>query len=162
MGHLSPYRHIKLIWKNKKMTTATLIQATVKYPSREPKDFGYGLKVNVVVTASTGEEIKLWGKPDEPLRTLKKGQSVRLIHDGKNYKLLENATPKAEISPVEAEVWSADKKRAIAQSITQNADLLVFCLQTAKTKFVDTGLIASEESLRTLATTLFIQASKSI
>jgi hypothetical protein len=143
------------------MTTATVIQATVKYPSREPKDYGYGLKVNVVLTASNGEEIKLWGKPDEAIATLKKGQSVQLVHDGKKYKLLENATSKAEISAVEAEIWSDDKKRAIAQTISQNADLLAYCLQTSKVKFMETGLISSEESMRTLATTLFIQASKS-
>lgn len=143
------------------MTNATLIKASVKYPSREPKDYGYGMKVNVVLTSVNGEEIRLWGKPDEALTTLKKGQTVQLIHDGKNYKILENATSKTVISAVEAEIWSADKKRAIAQSITQNADLLAFCLQTSKAKFMETGLIASEESLRTLATTLFIQASKS-
>jgi len=143
------------------MTTATVIQAIVKYPAREPKDYGYGLKVNVVLTASNGEEIKLWGKPDEAIVTLKKGQSVQLIHDGKKYKLLANETKKFEVNYVKEGIWSNDKKRAISQSISQNADLLAYCLQTSKVKFMETGLISSEESLRTLATTLFIQASKS-
>jgi hypothetical protein len=143
------------------MTSATITTATVKYPAREPKDWGYGLKINAIVTATNGEEIKLWGKPeDTAIASLKKGQSVQLIHDGKSYKLIQES-PKS-LPGEKHEPWDNEKKKAIANQISQNADLLAFCLQIAKTKFVESGLVQSEESMRSLATTLFIQAQKSL
>lgn len=142
------------------MATATLIQAKVKYPSREPKDYGHGERINIVVTASNGEEIKIWGKPTDAIALLKKGESVQVIFDGKNHKMLEPESSTVKPESTTDIVWTGEYKKAIAQQITQSADLLAFCLQTAKSKFVDTGLIQSEESLTTLATTLFNQAKK--
>lgn len=142
------------------MATATLINAKVKYPSREPKDYGNGERINIVVTASTGEEIKLWGKPTDAIALLKKGESVQIIFDGKNHKLLEPESSTVKPESTTDIVWTADYKRAIANQITQSADLLAFCLETAKSKFMEPGLIQSEESLTTLATTLFNQVKK--
>jgi predicted NAD-dependent protein-ADP-ribosyltransferase YbiA (DUF1768 family) len=146
------------------MATTTLIQGKVKYPARTPKDYGNGERINIVVTASTGEEIKLWGKPTDSISMLKKGESVQVIFDGKGHKLLESEPVKQAITstPNTVTEWSLERKRAIANQITQNADLLAFCLQTAKSKFVESGLVESEDSMRSLATTLFIQAQKSI
>ncbi len=42
------------------MTSATISTATVKYAAKEPKDWGYGLKINVVLTTTEGHEIKIW------------------------------------------------------------------------------------------------------
>ena len=144
------------------MATATLLQGKVKYAAGSPKDFGHGDRINVVITASNSEEIKLWGKPTDAIANLKRGQSVQVIFDGKTHKLLESeqveSKPEAAIVPI----LDNDRKRAIAQSINQNADLLAFCLQTSKAKFLETGLIESEESMRSLATTLFIQAQKNL
>ncbi len=53
-------------------------------------------------------------------------------------------------------MWSDEQKRAIAGKVAQEAKLMRFCLETAKAQFGD--LVESEESLRSLATTLFIQA----
>jgi hypothetical protein len=146
------------------MATTTLIQCKVKYPARTPKDYGNGERINVVVTASSGEELKLWGKPTDSISNLKKGDQVQMIFDGKSHKLLESDPVKQAITstPNTVTEWSADRKRVIAQQITQSADLLAYCLQTAKSKFIETGLVQSEESMRSLATTLFIQAQKSI
>ena len=51
-----------------------------------------------------------------------------------------------------------DQKRAIANYVQDQADLLGFCLKTASEKFSDQ--IETEESLRTLATTLFIATQR--
>ena len=62
-------------------------------------------------------------------------------------------------SPVEAG-WTLEEKKVIAAKIEQNSDLLRFCLETSQHKFGD--LVESEESLCCLATTLFIQAQRSL
>jgi len=119
-------------------------------------------RINVVVTASDGDEIKLWGKPTDAIANLKRGQAVQVIFDGKAYKLLESESVESKPETPVDTTLSNERKRAIAQSINQNADLLAFCLQTSKAKFLETGLIESEESMRSLATTLLIQAQKNL
>jgi len=144
------------------MATATLIQGKVKYAAGSPKDFGHGDRINVVITASNSEEIKLWGKPTDAIASLKRGQAVQVIFDGKAYKLLESESVESKPETTVDTALSNERKRAIAMSINQNADLLAFCLQTSKAKFLETGLIESEESMRSLATTLFIQAQENL
>ena len=147
------------------MATATLIQGKVKYAAGTPKDFGHGDRTNILVTTSNGDEIKLWGKPTDAISNLKRGQAVQVIFDGKNHKLIELDSEQVESKPepvAKDGTLSPDHKRTIAMSINQNADLLAFCLQTSKAKFLETGLIESEESMRSLATTLFIQAQKNL
>ncbi len=51
-----------------------------------------------------------------------------------------------------------DQKRAIANYVQDQADLLGFCLKMASEKFSDQ--VETEESIRTLATTLFIATSR--
>jgi len=144
------------------MATAILINGKVKYTAGTPKDFGHGDRINVVVIASNSEEIKLWGKPTDAIATLKRGQSVKIIFDGKTHKLLESESVESKPERAIAPISDNDRKRAIAMAINQNADLLAFCLQTSKAKFLETGLIVSEESMRSLATTLFNQAQKNL
>lgn len=72
------------------MLTTQTQKARVKYPPLEPKDFGYGPKINAVLTCD-GKDIKLWGKPESPIRDLKKGQEVSVTWNGKSYKLADTA-----------------------------------------------------------------------
>jgi len=58
--------------------------------------------------------------------------------------------------------WSQEERAAIAQVVTQNADLLAFCLKTSQDKFLKAGLVQEEESMRTLAVTLFIETVRQI
>jgi hypothetical protein len=70
------------------MATIQLLTATVKHPALEPKDFGHGLKINVVF-ATGDQEIKIWGKPNDAIAHLKKGEKVSLLYNGKSYKLAQ-------------------------------------------------------------------------
>lgn len=79
------------------MTNIQSLKAIVKYPALAPKDFGYGTKVNVVLICN-GEEIKIWGKPNSPIATLKKGEQVSLVFDGKSYKLATETQPSAALA----------------------------------------------------------------
>ncbi len=148
------------------MTNITMATGKVKYGCGKPKDFGHGDRVNSVVILDNGEEVKLWGKPDDQsLVSLRKGQAVNLIYDGKNYKLV-NSQPVATSQPVNTSQpapvvnseLSKEQKHAIAEYIEGRADLLKYCWTTAKLKLGD--ITTDEESLRCAASTLFIAAQK--
>jgi hypothetical protein len=56
-------------------------------------------------------------------------------------------------------LWTDEEKKQIAAKIDQEADLLRYCLQTARKKFIDSGLVETEESVCSLASVLFSQAT---
>ena len=154
------------------MASLTIVQGTVKYaagPARETKN---GPRINAVVTLADGEETKLWGDPGDPALTpLKKGNVVQLVKNAKGtgYSLLDTApgTPAAPPAPAPGysprqretwKPWSDDQKKELAAKIDQESDLLRYCLQTARKKFIDSGLVENEESVCSLASVLFTQA----
>ena len=159
------------------MASLTIVQGTVKYaagPARETKN---GPWINVVVTLADGEETKLWGDPGDPALTpLKKGQSVQVVKNAKGtgYSLLDTSpgTPAATPALVPApgysprqqpdvfKPWTDDEKRELAAKIDKESDLLRYCLQTARKKFVDSGLIENEASVCSLASVLFLHATE--
>jgi len=156
------------------MASLTIVQGMVKYaagPARETKN---GLRINVVVTLADGEETKLWGDPgDSALTPLKKGNAVQLVKNAKGtgYSLLDTSptTPAAPPAPVPVpgysprqretwKPWTDEEKKELAAKIDQESDLLRYCLQTARKKFIDSGLVENEESVCALASVLFSQA----
>jgi hypothetical protein len=158
------------------MATLNIIQGTVKYaagPARETKN---GPRINVVVTLPDGEETKLWGDPGDPsLTPLKKGNAVQLVKNAKGtgYSLLDKspttpAAPPAMVSvsgysprqqPEVFKPWTDEEKKQLAAKVDQNAELMKYCLQTARKKFVDSGMVEAEESVCSLASVLFSQAT---
>ncbi|MEO0852194.1 MAG: hypothetical protein AAFY15_01640 [Cyanobacteria bacterium J06648_11] len=144
-----------------------VVEARVKFPVGKAFQSRYGKpRVNVVFTLDSGDEAKVYGSPDDgALKGLSRGDRVQLIRDGKgNYKLAENgqsSTPpqlSAAPAPTSSASWSPDQKRVIRDRVDQRADLLAHCLKVARKKFVDAGLVQTEESVRSLATTLFIES----
>ena len=155
------------------MASLTIVQGMVKYaagPARETKN---GPRINVVVTLTDGEETKLWGDPGDPALTpLKKGNAVQLVKNAKGtgYSLLDTSptTPAAPLvpapgySPRQRETWKPwndDQKKELAAKVDQEADLMKYCLQTVREKFVDIGLVENEASVCSLASVLFSQAT---
>jgi len=110
------------------------------------------------------EAAKVWKSlAESECEGLVVGATVQLVPAGldKNGKakhniVLDNA-PIDEPTPT-ATGWTPAEKKAIAVRVEQHSDLLRFCLETAQRKFGD--LVQTEESVRCLATTLFIQAQK--
>jgi hypothetical protein len=124
-------------------------------------------------------QAKLWKNlAVEEVEQLRKGDTVQLVPIGMD----KQGNPKHQIVKVSPMVssreqqavsdhqtralvstsgeWSDQQKWAIAGKVTQNAKLLRFCLETAQAQFSD--LMTSEESIRCLATTLFLQAVKGL
>jgi hypothetical protein len=156
------------------MASLTIVQGTVKYAAGPPRPTTNGPRINVLVTLADGEETKLWGDPGDPALTpLKKGNAVQLVKNGKGtgYSLLDTspttpAAPLAKVpepgySPRQRETWrpwSDDQKKELAAKVDQEAELMKYCLQTARKKFVDSGMVEAEESVCSLASVLFSQA----
>jgi hypothetical protein len=169
------------------MASLTIVQGTVKYaagPARETKN---GPRINVLVTLADGEEIKLWGDPGDPALTpLKKGQSVQLVKNakGNGYSLLDTSptTPAAPPAKVPEQLrreapapgcsprqqpdvfkpWTDEEKKQLAAKVDQEADLMKYCLQTARKKFLDNSLVEDEASVCVLASVLFSQAIEGV
>jgi hypothetical protein len=134
------------------MATLQLVKGMVKFPAREPRDYGYGERINVVVTLSDGEEVKIWGKPGDPIGELSKGQPVTLAYDGKAYKLADTSP-----SPSSAGM-TPETKKAIAAYVEDLANLYSFCFDTAARKLSDR--IQDSSAIKEVATTLFLSSCR--
>lgn len=125
------------------MTTATIVNATVKYAAGKVITTKHGNdRINVVLTLADGGEATIWGNPgDTALTSLRKGDAVQALFDGKGYKLVEvpqqsgSASSAPPAAPQSTTVDADDitkAKRAIASDITVMADLYGFCYGEAK------------------------------
>jgi len=112
---------------------------------------------------------KIWKSLSESeCEGLVKNATVQLVPAGRdkngndkhNIVLMDVQAPVAvpTSTPAQTTGWTPDEKRAIATKVAQHADLMVHCLKTSRKKFG--GLVETEESLRALATTLFLAAIK--
>lgn len=148
-----------------------LHSGTVKFGAGKTFQTQYGDRINAVITLSDGEEVKLWGSPgDATLTALRKGQEVQLFKDTKGFKLVANTPTEAPSQAPQAsngsngngkrlpQTWSDDERQAIAQRTQQQAKFLRYCHDQIKAQFAGEEL--SEESLRTLTISLYIQIGK--
>ena len=160
-----------------------LLNAVVKYPANKVFDTQWGEKVNAVFECN-GQEIKIWADANsqkaETLKALTKGEHKLILDDGGKYKLLEdsqtsqpngngnsngNGKTNSNYEPL-----TDDKKRAIGQFITEQADLLAFCHETAykayNKRFPHDPMDESEsfaldsETIQKAGMSLFITAQK--
>ena len=162
----------------------------VKYPAAKefPDLYKPGqTKQNVVIHMNTGQDEKIWFSTGrQPHVSLKKGDRVQIIFEQREGKLTrrlivdevnnngssQNSTssansnsrslshntsnPTSQIS--NSKELTAEEKRAIANYIQNQSDLLGYCLDVSIAKYG--SKVQTEESLRTLATTLFITTQR--
>ena len=128
------------------------------------------------------EAAKIWKNlTEDEVSQIQKGDHVQLISVGKdksgkdkhNIVLLDSPTtvpksPPGQPAPLTSE-WTPDQKRAmpaageaIAAYVEDQADLLGFCLKVSREKFANphNPLVETEESIRTLATSLYITTQR--
>ncbi len=136
---------------------------TVKYPANKVFQSDWGERQNIVVDMDDGSTEKLYfAAGRQPHASLKRGESVQVLYEGGKRRLLVNDKPDTPIQQPQPQPQyqglTPDTKRAIANYVQDQADLLGFCLKMASEKFGNQ--IETEESLRTLATTLFIATQR--
>ncbi len=134
---------------------------TVKYPAGKVFQSDWGERQNIVVEMDDGTEERLYfAAGRQPHASLKRGQQVQLLYENGKRRLVVSdkpATPTEPPQPAYQEL-TPDTKRAIANYIQDQAKLMRFCLETARENFSEQ--VETEESLRTLATTLFIATQR--
>lgn len=154
------------------MAQLTVYSGTVKFTPGKVFETQYGQRINAVVTvAETGEEIKLWGSPgDSTLIALTNGQQVSLAQGQKGWQLL-SVPPAEDSAPTSSGNGKAqahapldpEQKKQVAAYIDQMADLYGYCLKQVVNRQltdIDVTLPDTEERVRAVATTLFIQACR--
>lgn len=75
-----------------------ILKGKIKYTAGKVFEGQFGASINAVVTLANGEDIRVYGKPDdEKLKALKKDDEVTVIHDGKSYKVAFDMTTADQI-----------------------------------------------------------------
>ena len=160
--------------------TSTILtaEATVKL-SGTPWTTKYGPKSKaLVVLSSTGEEVQLWGNEhDAAILGLKAGQTIQLIQIKGKWKLATTQTQQATPNPSNGNTatqqnhyqpkpvaLSNETKQEIATYVTEQANLLAFCIDQAHkslvTRFPNESTPLESEMVRTAGITLYISVQK--
>jgi hypothetical protein len=135
-----------------------LLTATLTKPARQVTT-KYGDRTVADVRLADGSETAIWRPAnDQALANLTTGQAVTVAKDHKGKVNLIDSQPIMEptaptVTP--AQGMTSEQKKAIAQYVTEQANLFGFCLSQASTI---QGIAL--EDVRATATTLYIQAVK--
>ncbi len=133
----------------------------IKYAAGKVFQSDWGERQNIVVEMDDGSTEKLYfEKGRQPHASLKRGQPVAILFENGKRRLVVSDKPDIPTEPPQPayQELTPDTKRAIAAYVCDVADLLGFCLKTASEKFSEQ--VETEESIRTLATTLFIATQR--
>jgi hypothetical protein len=108
------------------------------------------------VTLPNGQEQAIWGPANFPAITnCRNGQSVAIALDSKGkYHVVEGQSVKASGAEIEPVGMTPELKKTIAQYVTEQRDLLAFCLDQAAT----IPQAQTDDSVQKLGVTLYLSA----
>lgn len=94
----------------KEKTIMIITKAKVKYSAGAPREGQYGPSINILVVFADGKEARIYGKPGDPIQSLKQGEIIDVIDDKGKLKYVESA-PAAPtvVSVIEQEKAEAEK-----------------------------------------------------
>jgi hypothetical protein len=86
-------------------------KAKVKYAAGQPREGQYGPSINILVVFSDGKEARIYGKPGDPIQSLKQGDVIDVLEDkGKlKYVQSEPTTEMAVASMKEHDATNAEQ-----------------------------------------------------
>jgi len=134
----------------------TISKAKVKYAAGQPREGQYGPSINILVVFNDGKEARIYGKPGDPIQSLKQGDVIDVLDDKGKLKYVQSE-PTAEMavnSMKEHEATNAEKP---------DLAKMVFDLSTVYTQtYIDiyNKLIEAElphENATAATSTIFIQ-----
>lgn len=87
-----------------------ITKAKVKYSAGAPREGQYGPSINILVAFADGKEARIYGKPGDPIQSLKQGEVIDVIDDKGKLKYIqtEPTTQQAVESMEKAEVEKPD------------------------------------------------------
>jgi hypothetical protein len=87
-----------------------ITKAKVKYSAGAPREGQYGPYINILVVFADGKEARIYGKPGDPIQSLKQGEVIDVIDDKGKLKYVESAPAAPTAVPViEQEKAEAEK-----------------------------------------------------
>jgi hypothetical protein len=94
----------------KEKTIMIITKAKVKYSAGAPREGQYGPSINILVVFADGKEARIYGKPGDPIQSLKQGEVIDVIDDKGKLKYVESAPAAPTAVPViEQEKAEAEK-----------------------------------------------------
>jgi hypothetical protein len=85
-----------------------ITKAKVKYSAGAPREGQYGPSINILVVFADGKEARIYGKPGDPIQSLKQGEVIDVVDDKGKLKYVESA-PAASTGVAVIEQEAAEK-----------------------------------------------------
>ena len=127
-----------------------VLKGIVKYAAGPPREGQYGPSINILVTLDEGYDVRVYGKPDDPIEQLKAKQPVQLIEDKGKYKLIEEEAPAQQPQPTEK-----TEKPDMAQMIYEMTTLYSNTYKDIYNAMINAGI--PHENATAATSTIFIQ-----
>ena len=88
-----------------------ITKAKVKYSAGAPREGQYGPSINILVVFADGKEARIYGKPGDPIQSLKQGEVIDVVDDKGKLKYVQSATMPAPtgVAVIEQEKAEAEK-----------------------------------------------------
>jgi hypothetical protein len=77
-----------------------ITKAKVKYSAGAPREGQYGPSINILVVFADGKEARIYGKPGDPIQSLKQGEVIDVIDDKGKLKYVQAAPAAPTAVPV--------------------------------------------------------------
>ena len=87
----------------------TITKAKVKYSAGAPREGQYGPSINILVAFADGKEARIYGKPGDPIQSLKQGEVIDVIDDNGKLKYVQSAPLPAPTGVAVIEQEKAEK-----------------------------------------------------
>jgi len=127
-----------------------VLKGIVKYAAGPPREGQYGPSINILVTLDEGYDVRVYGKPGDPIEQLKAKQPVQLIEDKGKYKLIEEEAPAQQPQPTEK-----TEKPDMAQMIYEMTTLYSNTYKDIYNAMINAGI--PHENATAATSTIFIQ-----
>jgi hypothetical protein len=94
----------------------TITKGRVKYSAGAPREGQYGPSINILVVFADGKEARIYGKPGDPIQSLKQGEVIDVIDDNGKFKYVQTQTMPAPtgVALIEQEIAEKPDLAAIA------------------------------------------------
>lgn len=136
-----------------------ILKGKIKYSAGKVFEGQFGASINAVITLSTGEECRVYGKPDdEKLKALKKDDEVTIIHDGKSYKIAYDMTTADQLKENETPTQAVKNGKLTPEEIIDKANFMTDVYVNIFHHLQAAGMEALQA--QPAAATIFIQIGK--
>jgi len=94
----------------------TITKGRVKYTAGAPREGQYGPSINILVVFADGKEARIYGKPGDPIQSLKQGEVIDVIDDNGKLKYVQTQTMPAPtgVAVIQQEIAEKPDLAAIA------------------------------------------------